>query len=144
MITSTETQALPEHLPALLLPWFASHARDLPWRADREPYHVWLSEVMLQQTRVEAVKGYYTRFLARLPEDRRLVFVGDGVPVHAEAIQTALNGRAMIAPANLRDLRADAVCVLAASRPETWVDAAALRPIYLRAPQAERERKNKN
>ena len=54
-------------LPALLLPWYAHNARDLPWRRDREPYHVWLSEIMLQQTRVEAVKGYYSRFLAALP-----------------------------------------------------------------------------
>ncbi len=51
-----------------LLPWFAEHARDLPWRADREPYHVWVSEIMLQQTRVEAVKPYYARFLRRLPD----------------------------------------------------------------------------
>jgi A/G-specific adenine glycosylase len=48
--------------------WFPDHARDLPWRKDREPYHVWLSEIMLQQTRVEAVKGYYTRFLAAVPD----------------------------------------------------------------------------
>ena len=51
-----------------LLAWFAENARDLPWRRDREPYHVWLSEIMLQQTRVEAVKPYYTRFLERLPD----------------------------------------------------------------------------
>lgn len=82
-------------------------------------------------------------FLARLPEDRRLAFVGDGVPVHAEAVRAALGERALIAPANLRDLRADAACVLAAARPETWVNAATLRPIYLRAPQAERERKKR-
>lgn len=56
-------QALPERL----LPWFEVHRRDLPWRRDREPYHVWLSEIMLQQTRVEAVRGYYERFLQRLP-----------------------------------------------------------------------------
>ena len=54
-------------LPQRLLPWFRDNARDLPWRQDREPYHVWLSEIMLQQTRVETVKGYYTRFLAALP-----------------------------------------------------------------------------
>ncbi len=54
-------------LPSLLLPWFAQNARDLPWRRDREPYHVWLSEIMLQQTRVEAVRGYYARFLQALP-----------------------------------------------------------------------------
>jgi len=54
-------------LPQLLLPWFQRNKRDLPWRRDREPYHVWLSEIMLQQTRVEAVKGYYARFLQALP-----------------------------------------------------------------------------
>ena len=54
-------------LPGLLLPWYEKNRRDLPWRRDREPYHVWLSEIMLQQTRVEAVKGYYSRFLAALP-----------------------------------------------------------------------------
>ena len=54
-------------LPAYLLPWYREHKRDLPWRRDREPYHIWLSEIMLQQTRVEAVKGYYTRFLENLP-----------------------------------------------------------------------------
>ena len=51
-----------------LLVWFQAHARTLPWRADREPYHVWLSEIMLQQTRVEAVRGYYARFLAAAPD----------------------------------------------------------------------------
>ena len=54
-------------LPELLLPWYEKNKRDLPWRRDREPYHVWLSEIMLQQTRVEAVRGYYLRFLAALP-----------------------------------------------------------------------------
>ncbi|MBQ9045228.1 MAG: A/G-specific adenine glycosylase [Oscillospiraceae bacterium] len=64
-----------------LLRWFETNRRDLPWRRDREPYHVWLSEIMLQQTRVEAVRAYYLRFLdaapdvfalAALPEDRLL------------------------------------------------------------------------
>ena len=82
-------------------------------------------------------------FLARLPEDRRLVFVGDGVPVHGEAVRAQLGQRALIAPENLRDLRADAACVLAAARPESWAPAAALRPIYLRAPQAVRERERR-
>ena len=50
-----------------LLPWFDENKRELPWRQDKYPYHVWLSEIMLQQTRVEAVKGYYTRFLQALP-----------------------------------------------------------------------------
>ncbi len=56
-----------QKLPALLLPWFAENKRDLPWRWDKEPYHVWLSEIMLQQTRVETVRDYYIRFLSFFP-----------------------------------------------------------------------------
>lgn len=48
--------------------WYKKNKRDLPWRADKNPYHIWVSEIMLQQTRVEAVKGYYERFLNRLPD----------------------------------------------------------------------------
>lgn len=62
-------------LPDVLLPWYDGAARDLPWRKDRNPYHVWLSEIMLQQTRVEAVKGYYERFLAELPTIEKLASV---------------------------------------------------------------------
>ena len=56
-----------QQLPQVLLPWYQRNRRDLPWRADKEPYHIWISEIMLQQTRVEAVKGYYLRFLCALP-----------------------------------------------------------------------------
>ena len=59
--------SLPAALPGALLPWYAENRRDLPWRQDREPYHIWISEIMLQQTRVEAVRGYYARFLENLP-----------------------------------------------------------------------------
>ncbi len=59
-------------LPSVLLPWYRQNARELPWRADQEPYHVWLSEIMLQQTRVEAVRGYYQRFLAAFPSIQAL------------------------------------------------------------------------
>ena len=59
-----------QKLPGLLLPWYEQNKRDLPWRQDRDPYRVWLSEIMLQQTRVEAVKGYYARFLEALPTPR--------------------------------------------------------------------------
>jgi len=51
----------------LLLAWFDRHQRGLPWRADRDPYRVWLSEVMLQQTRVAAVIQHYKLFLRRFP-----------------------------------------------------------------------------
>ena len=68
-----------ENLPQALLPWYRENRRDLPWRQDREPYHVWLSEIMLQQTRVEAVKGYYTRFLNMLPTVADLAACDDEV-----------------------------------------------------------------
>ena len=50
-----------------LIRWYARHARDLPWRRTRDPYRVWISEIMLQQTTVVAVIPYYERFLARFP-----------------------------------------------------------------------------
>ncbi len=50
-----------------LLAWFDSHARDLPWRQSPDPYRIWVSEIMLQQTRVTAVLDYYARFLALFP-----------------------------------------------------------------------------
>lgn len=62
-----EKKNILSRLPAALLPWYEANKRDLPWRKDCKAYHVWLSEVMLQQTRVEAVKGYYARFLKQLP-----------------------------------------------------------------------------
>ena len=55
-----------------LLAWFAGHARVLPWREDPSPYRVWISEIMLQQTRVEAVKPYFERFVGALPDVRAL------------------------------------------------------------------------
>ena len=63
----TEGEPLLAKLSQTLPDWFEGHARDLPWRADREPYHVWLSEIMLQQTRAETVKPYYERFLQTFP-----------------------------------------------------------------------------
>lgn len=50
-----------------LLAWYQKSHRDLPWRKTRDPYCIWISEIMLQQTRVEAVKEYYRRFLEALP-----------------------------------------------------------------------------
>jgi A/G-specific adenine glycosylase len=50
-----------------LLTWFDSHARDLPWRQNSDPYRIWVSEIMLQQTRVAAVLDYYARFLTLFP-----------------------------------------------------------------------------
>ena len=68
-----------QQLPDVLLPWYRENKRELPWRRDREPYHVWLSEIMLQQTRVEAVKGFYIRFLEKLPTIAALAVCDDEV-----------------------------------------------------------------
>ena len=55
-------------LNELLLNWYDANARSLPWRGTRDPYRIWLSEIMLQQTRTGAVERYYARFLARFPD----------------------------------------------------------------------------
>ena len=55
-------------LSDLLLSWYDRNARELPWRGARDPYRIWLSEIMLQQTRTEAVRRYYARFLMRFPD----------------------------------------------------------------------------
>ena len=61
----------PQTVKALLL-WYQQNKRDLPWRHTSDPYRIWLSEIMLQQTRVEAVKPYYARFLETCPNIRAL------------------------------------------------------------------------
>jgi A/G-specific adenine glycosylase len=58
------------HIPQLrrrLLAWYDTHRRELPWRKDTDPYHIWVSEIMLQQTRVAAVLEHYARFIKRFP-----------------------------------------------------------------------------
>ncbi len=82
-----------------LLKWFAARKRDLPWRRTRDPYRIWLSEIMLQQTRVAAVIPHYERFLqafpdvrvlARAPEDRVLAhWAGLGYYSRARNLQRA-------------------------------------------------------
>ena len=55
-----------------LISWYEDHARPLPWRDQPEPYRVWVSEIMLQQTRVEAVKPYFQRFMEAFPDVKSL------------------------------------------------------------------------
>ena len=50
-----------------LLSWYDRYHRNLPWRAEKNPYYIWISEIMLQQTRVEAVRPYFDRFITALP-----------------------------------------------------------------------------
>ncbi|NTV79718.1 MAG: A/G-specific adenine glycosylase [Clostridiales bacterium] len=76
-----------------LLDWYDSNARVLPWREDPTPYRVWISEIMLQQTRVEAVKPYFERFIKELPsildlssvDDERLLKLWEGLGYYNRA-----------------------------------------------------------
>ena len=76
-----------------LLAWYSSRARSLPWRDDPKPYRVWISEIMLQQTRVEAVKPYFERFMEAFPtvshlaqaEDDHLMKMWEGLGYYNRA-----------------------------------------------------------
>ena len=76
-----------------LLSWYGENKRSLPWRENPTPYRVWVSEIMLQQTRVEAVKEYYTRFMQALPtvedlancEEEKLLKLWEGLGYYSRA-----------------------------------------------------------
>ena len=80
-------------IPAPLLSWYHANKRGLPWRENPTPYRVWVSEIMLQQTRVEAVKEYFLRFMAELPtvealaecEEERLLKLWEGLGYYSRA-----------------------------------------------------------
>lgn len=90
--TLTGGRPLSDFAPPLIA-WYGEYARPLPWRADSDPYHIWLSEIMLQQTRVEAVRPYYARFLAAAPtvaalaalDDDRLMKLWEGLGYYSRA-----------------------------------------------------------
>ena len=71
---------------SLLLEWYGEHKRTLPWRDEATPYRVWVSEIMLQQTRVEAAKGYFLRWTERFPT------VGDLAAADEEEVLKAWEG----------------------------------------------------
>ena len=62
-----------------LLSWYDAGHRDLPWRSEPAPYRVWVSEIMLQQTRVEAVRGYFSRWMNALPDIPALAAADEAV-----------------------------------------------------------------
>lgn len=68
-----------KNLTDSLLFWYNQNKRKLPWRDSPTPYHIWISEIMLQQTRVEAVKGYYFRFLEALPDIESLANASEDI-----------------------------------------------------------------
>lgn len=61
-----------------LVKWYQQNKRELPWRKDKNPYHVWISEIMLQQTKIEAVKKYYNKFMKILPTIEDLANIDEG------------------------------------------------------------------
>ena len=81
-----------------------------------------------------------SEFLEKLPQNEKLLFLGDGLKVHFPAISAKLGERAIVAPSHMNYLRAAAACEIAQHRTEEANDCMTLTPIYLRAPQAERER----
>ena len=139
-------------LPQALLPWYRENRRDLPWRQDKEPYHIWLSEIMLQQTRVEAVKGYYARFLTALPtiealaacDDELLHKLWEGLGYYSrvrnlkKAAQLIMERHGGVFPKDHADVlalpgigsyTAGAICSIAFDQPTPAVDGNVLRVI---------------
>ena len=133
-----------------LLQWYEQNRRILPWREDPSPYHVWLSEIMLQQTRVEAVKSYYERFLKEIPDvetlaaadEERLLKLWEGLGYYsrirnmhkaAVIVMKQYAGRMPETAAELRKLpgigsyTAGAIASIAYGRKEPAVDGNVLR-----------------
>lgn len=141
-----------KRLPELLLPWYDAGHRDLPWRKTREPYPIWLSEIMLQQTRAEAVKGYYARFLTTLPsigalaccDDETLHKLWEGLGYYsrvrnlkkaAQVIQEEYGGEfprqygQVLTLPGIGSYTAGAICSIAFDQPTPAVDGNVLRVV---------------
>jgi A/G-specific adenine glycosylase len=164
--------ALPDGLPASpaalvrsLLAWYGLAARTLPWRGSRDPYAIWISEIMLQQTQVQTVLGYYDRFLRTFPNVEALAaaelpdvlarwsglgYYGRARSLHAAAREIVRRGAFPDTVDGLRELpgfgpyTAAAVASIAFDRPEPAIDGNAVRVyarlVGLRAPRAEAEK----
>ncbi len=141
-----------EQLPLPLLFWFRENARTLPWRSDPTPYHVWVSEIMLQQTRVAAVLGYYERFLEVLPTvadlaccpEDRLMKLWQGLGYYSRARNLQKAARQVMEKfggeipssygeirslAGIGDYTAGAICSIAFGQPVSAVDGNVLRVV---------------
>ncbi len=111
----------PVFMRKALLAWYDRHARDLPWRREQDPYRIWLSEVMLQQTRANTVIPYYTRFLEAYPTvealsaapEEKVLKLWEGLGYYARArnflqaareVQTRYGSRVPSDPRAFRDL----------------------------------------
>ncbi len=145
----TDKEIIEQALP-LLADWYAAAARPLPWRLSPTPYHVWVSEIMLQQTRIEAVIPYYARFLAELPDipslaevdEKRLLKLWEGLGYYSRALNLKKAAEQLCAryggelPASAAELKAlpgigdytaGAIASIAFGLPEPAVDGNVLR-----------------
>jgi A/G-specific adenine glycosylase len=145
----TDAQIIKQALPRIA-DWYALSRRVLPWREEPTPYRVWISEIMLQQTRIEAVIPYYRRFLAELPdvaalaavEEDRLLKLWEGLGYYsrarnlkraAEMVMRDFGGELPHTAAALRtlpgigDYTAGAIASIACGEPEPAVDGNVLR-----------------
>jgi A/G-specific adenine glycosylase len=141
---------LPPNLAQALLPWYDEHARPLPWRDNITPYRVWVSEIMLQQTRIEAARGYFERFVAALPtvqalaeaSEETVLKLWEGLGYYSRARNLHRTAKILVAeqggqlPADVKKLRAlpgigdytaGAVASIAFGLPEPAVDGNVLR-----------------
>lgn len=139
-------------LPGPLVEWFRTHARELPWRQDPSPYSVWLSEIMLQQTRIETVRGYFERFRTALPDipslaaadEEQVLKLWEGLGYYSRArnlhaaskvIMEKHQGRFPETYEEIRslpgigDYTAGAVCSIAFGLPEPAVDGNVMRVV---------------
>lgn len=82
-----------EDIAEPIVKWYQNEEKNLPWKQDKEPYHIWISEIMLQQTRIEAVKRYYERLMKELPtvydlatvDDEKLLKLWEGLGYYSRA-----------------------------------------------------------
>ena len=137
---------------SMIIRWYKTARRNLPWRANATPYHVWLSETMLQQTRIETVIPYYERFLAQLPtieslaavDDEKLMKLWEGLGYYSrarnlkKAAQTVVASYDGVLPKTAQELQklpgigeytAGAIASIAFGQPEPAVDGNVLRVI---------------
>lgn len=145
------TKTVLQDLPGPLLAWYRANARDLPWRRTTDPYQIWVSEIMLQQTRVAAVLGYYARFLETFPTvealaaapEERLMKLWEGLGYYSRArnlqkaarIVAEQGGRFpdtyqdLLALPGVGDYTASAIASAAFGRREAAVDGNVLRVV---------------
>ena len=135
---------------ASIIAWYAQHKRDLPWRKGKDPYRIWISEIMLQQTRIEAVIPYYGRFLNELPDvnalaqvpDDRLMKLWEGLGYYSRArnlkraAQTVMEQYGGVMPQTAAELKrlpgigdytAGSIASIAYGQPEPAVDGNVMR-----------------